>query len=110
MFDRILQAIADPVRRQILDALRARELSAGDIAALFPDISRPAVSQHLGVLREAQLVEVRKEGRRHLYSLNANPLRHFWEEWLSKYEALWANKLLDLKRVVESETDSREEE
>lgn len=110
MFDRILQAIVDPVRRQILDALRTSELSAGDVAALFPDISRPAVSQHLAVLREAQLVEVRKEGRRHLYSLNAHPLRQFWEQWLSNYETLWSNKLLDLKRVVEGETETRETE
>jgi DNA-binding transcriptional ArsR family regulator len=110
MFDRVLQAIADPVRRQILDALRTRELSAGDVAELFPEISRPAVSQHLGVLREAQLVQARKEGRRHLYSLNANPLHQFWEEWLSKYETLWKGKLLDLKRAVESETDSRDKD
>lgn len=103
MIDRVLQAIADPVRREILDSLRMGELSAGDIAMRFPDISRPAVSQHLAVLREAQLVDVRKDGRKHVYSLNSNQLRILWEEWLSKYEAFWSNKLEDLKRVVESE-------
>ena len=108
--DRVLQAISDPTRRRILDLLAAGELPAGTIAAQFPEVSRPAVSQHLAVLRDAHLVEVRKAGRQHLYSLNPSPLRAFWEEWLSKYERLWARKLSDLKRVVEAEDDTNDKE
>lgn len=104
--DEVLQAIADPVRRQILDWLVAEELPAGKIAARFPAISRPAVSQHLAVLRAANLVTVRKAGRQQLYSLNPSPLRQFWEGWLAKYESLWATKLRDLKRLVESAQDT----
>jgi DNA-binding transcriptional ArsR family regulator len=110
MVDRVLQAISDPVRRQILDLLRTGQFSAGEIASRFTYISRPAVSQHLAVLREANLVEVQKEGRKQLYSLNPSPLRVLWEDWLVKYETLWTNKLLDLKRIVEDEKKTRETE
>ena len=108
--DKVLQAIFDPVLRQILDLLVAGELPAGEIAAHFPAISRPAVSQHLAVLRAANLVDVRRTGRHHLYSLNPSPLRLFWEGWLSKYESLWATKLRDLKRLVESAQDPPDHE
>ncbi len=101
--ERALQALADPTRRRILDLLMEKEMAAGEIAGHFPQISRPAVSQHLAVLREAGLVSERQAGRFRLYRLEADPLREIWEGWLRKYQRLWEGRLLDLKRLVESE-------
>jgi DNA-binding transcriptional ArsR family regulator len=96
----VFQAIADPTRRAILDALRQRERSAGDLAGLFP-VSRPAVSKHLRVLRGAGLVRERRVARSRLYSLEPAPLRDV-ERWLEHYRVFWAARLHDLKQFVES--------
>lgn len=101
--DKALQALADPTRRRILDLLSRGELPAGDLARHFPGISRPAVSQHLAVLREAGLVSERQQGRYRIYRLEPEPLRQVWEEWLSKYQRFWEERLGALKRLVESE-------
>ncbi|MFZ5817578.1 MAG: ArsR/SmtB family transcription factor [Bacillota bacterium] len=108
--EKALQALADPTRRQILDLLVNGELPAGEISRHFPRISRPAVSQHLAVLREAGLVSERQEGRYRLYRLEPEPLREIWEGWLQKYQRFWSDRLLDLKRLVESEELSEEGE
>ncbi|MEV7227826.1 metalloregulator ArsR/SmtB family transcription factor [Polymorphospora sp. NPDC051019] len=71
--DVVAHAIADPVRREILEALRERPLAAGDIAARFT-VSRPAISRHLRVLRESGLVVDRIDGRHRVYSIDTGPL------------------------------------
>jgi DNA-binding transcriptional ArsR family regulator len=76
-------AIADPVRRQILEMLRARPLTAGAIASAF-DVSRPAVSRHLRVLREARLVVDESRGRERLYRVNPEPLAVV-DTWLAPF-------------------------
>ena len=96
--DTALKAIAAPRRRQILTLVREDELSAGEIAAHF-DVTRPAVSQHLNVLKEAGLVSERRNGTRRLY--RARPeglveLREFLEEF-------WGVRLDALKREAEKE-------
>lgn len=96
----VFSAIADPTRRAILDAVRRRERSAGEIAALFP-VSRPAISKHLRVLRAAGLVHERRDARSRLYSLNPAPLRDL-DHWLEHYRLFWAVRLSALKRVAES--------
>jgi DNA-binding transcriptional ArsR family regulator len=68
-----LEALADPTRRRIVELLADEERSAGEIASHFPT-SRPGVSRHLRVLREAGLVQVREDGQRRVYSLEAQPL------------------------------------
>jgi DNA-binding transcriptional ArsR family regulator len=93
-----LKAIAAPRRRRMLMLVRDGELSAGEIAAHF-DVTRPAVSQHLTVLKEAGLVEERRDGTRRLY--RARPeglaqLRAFLEEF-------WDDRLETLKREAEQE-------
>ncbi|MEO8636595.1 MAG: metalloregulator ArsR/SmtB family transcription factor [Gemmatimonadales bacterium] len=93
-------AIADPTRRAILDALRHRERSAGDLAGLFP-VSRPAVSRHLRVLRGAGLVRERRVAQSRLYSLDPTPLREV-EQWIAHYRGFWAARLHNLKSLVES--------
>jgi DNA-binding transcriptional ArsR family regulator len=93
-----LRALADPRRRAILALVRERELPAGEIANRF-DVTRPAISQHLAVLREAGLVSERRDGTRRLYRARpagAAPLR----EWL---EAFWDDGLTRLKAAAEQE-------
>jgi len=98
--DAIFQALADPTRRAMLDLLRTGSLAAGEIAQSFP-ISRPAVSKHLRLLREAHLVHERCSGRNHFYHLNPEPLRTA-DRWLEPYRIFWPAKLEALKAFVES--------
>ena len=87
-----LAALADPTRRELLALLAAGgERSAGDLAGRFP-VSRPAISRHLRVLREAGLVHARTEGKRRLYRLDPGPLREL-DAWLEPYRDLWAPRL-----------------
>jgi DNA-binding transcriptional ArsR family regulator len=86
-----LGALADPIRREVIDLLAGGELAAGELAGRFP-VSRPAISRHLRVLREAGLVRVRSEGKRRLYALDPGPLREL-DVWLERYRDLWAQRL-----------------
>ena len=70
---RVLDALGDPTRRRVLELLREGPRAVVDIAAQMP-VTRPAVSQHLRVLKEASLVSERTQGTRHLYSINAEGL------------------------------------
>jgi DNA-binding transcriptional ArsR family regulator len=93
-----LQVVAEPRRRAILQLVWSRELTAGDIAAHF-DVSFPAVSQHLGVLRDAGFVSMRPEGRTRLYSADRKalgPLRPMLEK-------MWNEKLDRLVSLIEEE-------
>ena len=89
--DLVAQALADETRRAILRMLRDGELAAGAIAGAF-DVTRPAISRHLRVLREAGLVQVRAEGQRRVYSLDPRPLSEL-DAWLAPYRRLWAHRL-----------------
>ena len=95
-------ALADPTRRAVLDLLRERRsLTAGEIAARFPQISRAAVSKHLGVLRRARLVKARQRGREWHYRLDPRPLQAMYREWLSSFAPYWEESLQRLKQQVE---------
>lgn len=99
----VIEAIAEPRRREILRLVRDAELPAGQIAARFPEVTRPAVSQHLRVLRAAGLLSERRDGTRRLY--RARPegfesLRGFLDEF-------WDERLGALKREAESEERRR---
>src|SRR3954468_11171368 len=93
-----LKALAGPRRRQILTLVRDGELSAGEIASHF-DISRPAVSQHLTVLREAGLVDERRNGTRRLYRARPEGLA----ELKAFLDDFWDDRLEALKREAEKE-------
>jgi DNA-binding transcriptional ArsR family regulator len=82
----VWKALADPTRRRLLDLLRARPRTTGELAARVP-LSRFAVMKHLGVLARARLVLVRRRGRERWNHLNAVPIRRIYERWLSPYEA-----------------------
>ena len=98
----VFGALADPTRRALLDLLRdTPELNAGALAAAFPDLSRPAVSKHLGVLRDAGLVRVREAGREWFYALDPEPLAAAYEEWWARFVPLWDERLARLKANAE---------
>lgn len=103
MLDEILHALSDERRRRILQFVRAEEHTAGAIADLFPDVTRPAVSQHLGVLRDADLVTVRREGTRRYYRLNPRA----FDELQSYLQAFWQDRLSRLKENVERDQGRR---
>ncbi len=92
----VYDAIANPTRRRILHLLDAEEMSVNDLAGRFP-VTRPAISQHLGTLRQAGLVEHRKAGRVRYYRARPEPLREV-VDWLSHFDAFWDEKLAALTR------------
>ena len=91
-------ALADPTRRQIIESLAMGETSFGEIADKF-EMSRPAVSQHLKVLREAGIVTARVDAQRRIYRLNAEGLDEL-EEWLVSVRRFWGARLDDLERAL----------
>jgi DNA-binding transcriptional ArsR family regulator len=96
--DTMLAAVSEPSRREILRLVAEREMAAGEIAARFP-VTRPAISQHLTVLREAGLLDERREGTRRLYRLRPEglaELRAFLME-------LWPDALERFKAAAEAE-------
>jgi DNA-binding transcriptional ArsR family regulator len=97
-----LRAIAGPRRRQILELVREQELSAGAIASQF-DVSRPAISQHLGVLKEAGLVDERRNGTQRLYRARPQGL----SELKAFLDGFWDEKLEALQREAEREEKKR---
>jgi len=92
----VAAAVADPIRRRVLELVRDREAPAGELADAFP-VSRPAVSRHLRVLREAGLVTERREGRLRLYRADPAPLAEL-REWLEGY---WDGRLDALRELAE---------
>ena len=97
----VFGALANPVRRQLLDALRDGPLPAGELAGRFT-LSRPAVSEHLAVLRNARLVTEEPRGRQRYYHLAAEPLAEV-TEWLQPFEQFWRGRLTALRDFVEGE-------
>ncbi len=91
--------VADPTRRAILRLVREGELPAGQIADYFPDISRPAVSQHLRVLSDAGLVDIRPDGNRRLYRWRRDGLR----DAVEFLDEMWSEQLSKLKVAAEKE-------
>jgi DNA-binding transcriptional ArsR family regulator len=94
----VIQAISEPRRREILRLVRDRELPAGEIAARF-EVTRPAISQHLTVLKNAGLVSERREGTRRLYRARPEGL----DELRSFLEGFWEDGLERLKHAAEQE-------
>ncbi len=92
-------AVAEPRRRQILDALAGGERPVNDIVELL-GLAQPQVSKHLRVLREVGAVEVRGDGRRRLYRLNGDALKPI-HDWVTGYERLWSERFDELDVVLE---------
>jgi DNA-binding transcriptional ArsR family regulator len=99
--DKVFKALADPSRRLLLD--RLFEASGQTLGELCKDLdmSRQAVTQHLGVLEAAELVTTRREGREKLHYLNPVPIHEIEERWIRKFERRRLDALRDLKRRIE---------
>jgi DNA-binding transcriptional ArsR family regulator len=97
MLDQVVKAIAEPRRREILALIREEELTAGEIASHF-EVTRPAISQHLGVLLEAGLVTCRKQGTQRFYRARPEGTR----ELLKFLDTFWESRLLRLKEAAEN--------
>ncbi len=96
-------ALSNPVRRRILELLLEKPLPAGEIADAF-DLKRPAVSEHLQVLRLAGLVREESQGRRRIYHLEAEGLADV-EAWLQPFSRYWRARLRALNRVLAKEDE-----
>lgn len=86
-----MAVLADPIRREIVETLLDHPEDAGTIASRF-DVTRPAVSRHLRVLREAGLVRVEVDAQRRIYHVEPEPLAEI-DAWLSRYRSFWADRL-----------------
>jgi DNA-binding transcriptional ArsR family regulator len=95
----IFDVLTDGSRRRILDLLRERERSVGELVEAL-GMSQPGVSKHLRVLREAGLVKVRVDAQRRWYGLDPKPLAEL-DAWLAPYRCYWADRLDDLERHLE---------
>jgi DNA-binding transcriptional ArsR family regulator len=93
------ELVAEPTRRRILDLLRERARPVGELVNLL-GLSQPGVSKHLRLLREAGLVQVRRDGQRRWYELDPEPLAEV-DEWLEPYRELWEDRLDRLERHLE---------
>jgi DNA-binding transcriptional ArsR family regulator len=96
--DQIFHALADPRRRAIFESLSCGEAAVKDLTARF-DISQPAVSQHLGALKGAGLVESRRDGRCVYYRVNPRGLQPL-VDWIAHYRAFWADRMARLDRLL----------
>jgi DNA-binding transcriptional ArsR family regulator len=97
----VFNALANPVRRQILASLRDGPRAVNDLAAQF-DVGRPAISEHLQVLRRTGLVREEPRGQHRYYHLEALPLTEV-DEWLHPFERYWRARLRALRRVLDEE-------
>ena len=98
-----LAAIADPTRRRIVELLAVRDRTAGELVEEF-DLSAPAISQHLNILREAGLIATRAEGQTRIQSLNPGGLDEL-EAWLQRTRQFWSHRLDALERELRAEDD-----
>jgi DNA-binding transcriptional ArsR family regulator len=94
-------AIADPIRRDILRLLATDKIPVQTLSKHFP-VSRPAISRHLRILREAGLVTEQKEGRQRFYRLEAERLQEI-RQWITYFDKFWLDRLNDLKILAEEQ-------
>jgi len=106
--DKIWKALADPTRRAILDELRNGPQKTTELVNRFPDLTRFGVMKHMDVLRGANLLTTKTEGRNKINSLNVIPIREIYERWVSNYQDLWASQLVNLKNTLEKESKTKE--
>jgi DNA-binding transcriptional ArsR family regulator len=103
--DAVFKALADPSRRELLDRLRADNgQTLNDLCARLA-MSRQAVSKHLGLLEEANLIATVKRGREKLHYLNPVPIHEIAERWIGKYERGRLRALSELKKTLEWNSD-----
>ena len=105
----VWKALADPTRRAILDLLRTKEYTVGEISINFgSQMSRIAVMKHLKILEKANLVFDENRGREHWYKLNVVPIEEIYNRWIRSYEKIWSQSLINLKNLAEKSEQSME--
>ncbi len=97
----LFEIIAETNRRNIIDLLRARPRSVGELVERS-QLSQPGVSKHLRILREAGLVTISKDSQKHIYHLRAEPLVEI-DNWLEPYRQVWSNRLDALEQFLDEE-------
>ena len=100
--DKVFKALASPVRRELLDALRDNPRTTGDLCARFPALDRCTVMQHLKVLDAADLVIAERRGRERWNHLNPIPIKHIHDRWIGAYAAQAVGLLDRLKQDLEA--------
>jgi DNA-binding transcriptional ArsR family regulator len=103
--DAVFRALADPVRRQLLDSLHARNGQTLNELCEGQDITRQAVTKHLSILQDANLVATLKRGRERLHFLNPVPIHEIADRWINKYDRSRLQVLGDLKRNLEGDSN-----
>jgi DNA-binding transcriptional ArsR family regulator len=103
--DRIWKALADRKRRRMLDLLAIKPRTTGELVDAFPRLSRFAVMKHLGVLEDAGLLVITREGRARWNALNPVPLQEELRRWVGKNEQMWADVLLNIRDAAEGTAD-----
>ncbi len=101
----VWRALANPLRRAILDLLRDGPRTTGELDDCFPDLSRFAVMQHLKVLEEAGLVVPKRVGRKRYNYLNPVPIQQVYDRWVVRYMQPWTEALVNLQDQLERESD-----
>ncbi len=97
--NKVFQALADPSRRAIFESLSRGEAAVKDLTSRF-DISQPAVSQHLAALKDAGLVNARRDGRCVYYRVEPRGMKPL-VDWIAHYQAFWTDRLGRLERLLE---------
>lgn len=105
--DKVFKALADPGRRRLLDLLRRENGQTLTALCEHMDMTRQAVTQHLQLLEEANLVAIVWQGREKLHYLNPVPLHEIYERWIKKFERGRLSALHDLKRKLENDDDDK---
>jgi DNA-binding transcriptional ArsR family regulator len=107
--DEVFKALADPVRRRLLDRLNARDGQTLRELCAGLGLARQSVSKHLSILEDASLVTTIRRGREKLHYLNPAPINEIAERWISRYDAGRVEALSDLKRALEETTMDKPE-
>lgn len=108
--DAVWRALANPVRRAILDELKRAPSQTGELADAFEDLSRFAIMQHLGVLEEADLVVRRRSGRVTMNYFNPVPIQRIADRWIDRMRRPWVESLVELKAELEEGGDEGDDQ
>ncbi len=97
----VWKALSDKTRRKILDMLREKEMTTGDLCRHFKKLSRYGVMKHLNILDKANLIIIKREGKNRWNYINPLPIQEIYERWVKKYEAGWSSYLIQFKNNME---------
>ena len=97
----VWKALSDKTRRKILDILREKEMTTGDLCRHFKKLTRYGIMKHLNILHNANLIIIKREGKNRWNYINPLPIQEIYERWVKKYEAGWSSYLIQFKNNME---------